>query len=273
MNRFILFLISILLFTSCEDVVDVKINSYTQALVVEGGIYHRLDGSTDVQLIHLKEAAEFLDQSGSAPVTDADVSVSDGFETYEFTHTEDGIYTAEVPTEIGREYVLNIMYKNKKITAAETLNSIAPIDSIYSMFEEESGFADEGYFVRNVQNFYHWKQYVNDTLRIVPDPGNQANLIASDEFFDGQVFIGYKPNEEIVLNLGDSVRVEQLGISEAYYEFLFQVFGQTFNPPIIGSTPPARIIGNLVNETVSDNFVLGYFTVASLAKAETVVKE
>ncbi len=271
---------AIVVLSSCEDVVDVNIQNFTPALIVEGGIYHHIDGSSTIQTIRLTEAADFLDQSGSSPVIDADVAVSDGSNTFIFSHSQDGEYTAEVPTEIGLTYKLNITYDDQEISASETLNSTPPIDSIYSIFEEATTFADAAYFVRidsrdepNVQNFYHWKQYVNDTLRIVPDPGNQANLIASDEFFDGQEFIGYKPNEEILLNLGDHVRVEQLGISEEYFGFLFQIFGQTLSPPVIGSAPPASIVGNLVNETVKENTVLGYFTVASIAQAETVVKE
>lgn len=280
MHRYIALVVSILFICSCEDVVDVSINTFDPALIVEGGIYHHLDGSSDTQFITLKEAAEFLDQSGATPVTNATIMVSDGLETYDFSHTEGGVYISDVPTEIGRSYELQITYNDELITASETLQSIAPIDSIYSRYEEETSFTDAGYFVRidsrdepNVQNFYHWKQYVNDTLRIIPDPGNQTNLIASDNFFDGQPFIGYKPNEEIILAIGDRVRVEQLGITEAYFDFLFQIFGQTVEQEIIGSTAPARIIGNLVNETASENFVLGYFTVASVAKAETVVVE
>lgn len=280
MKNFIIYLICIISFYSCEDVVNVEINSFTPSLVVEGGICHQIDGSATEQSIRLSEVADFLDQAGATPVVDATIEVTDGQNSYQFIHTTDGIYTAEVPTQIGLTYSVKIDYNNQTIEAIETLVGVTSIDSIYTVFEEETLFVDQGYFVKidgkdepGVDNYYHWKQVVNDTFAIIPDPGNQADLIATDEFFDGQPFIGYKPNEEIALKIGDHVRVEQLGITEAYYNYLFQVFGQTQSLPIIGSTPPAKIIGNLINRTSTDDFVLGYFSVASIATAETIVSD
>ena len=45
----------------------------------------------------------------------------------------------------------------------------------------------------------------------------------SDEFFDGQQRIGVNPNEEVAYELGDIAIVQQLGISEAYHDFLFHI--------------------------------------------------
>lgn len=85
--------------------------------------------------------------------------------------------------------------------------------------------------------------------------------------------MGYKPNEEIILTIGEKVRIEQLGILEKYFDYLYQVFGQTAGIPIVGNPPPARIRGNLINTTNETQFVLGYFTVAALSDAETIVTE
>lgn len=280
MKKFIIYLIVVLSLNACEDVVNVEINSFTPSLVVEGSIYHYLDRSTMEQTIQLSEVADFLDQSGATPVVDARIEVTDGQNSYQFSHTIDGKYNAEVPTQIGRTYSLKIDYKDQTIEAEETLVGVTSIDSIYTIFEEETTFVESGYFVKidskdepGVDNYYHWKQFVNDTFAIIPDPGNQADLIATDEFFNGQPFLGYKPNEEIAMELGDHVRVEQIGITKEYYDYLFQVFGQTLAQPIIGSTPPTKIIGNLYNRTSTDNFVLGYFSAASIATAETIVSE
>ena len=152
---------------------------------------------------------------------------------------------------------------------------------VYATFEEETNFTDAGYFVKidtkdepGLGDYYHWQMYVNDTLLVLPDPGNQANLIVSDEFFDGQEIKAYKPNEEIILEIGDVVEVRQLGISEEYFNFLYQIFGQTLSIPIVGNPPPVRIQGNLKHSNFENgDYVLGYFSVVSFSTAKTEVQE
>ena len=275
----ILLFAGIFLITACEKVVDIEIQASERTLVVEGGLLHRAEGANDLQSISLRSTVPFLAKTGTEPVTDAQVRVFDEQEVFPFVHTSDGVYTARIPTRIGQTYRLEIDIASQTIIAEETLSPVSPIDSAYASFEEETTFTDAGYFIKidtrdqpAVRNFYHWRVYVNDSLAIVPDPGNRVNLIAEDEFFDGEQIRGYKPNEEVILEPGDLVRVEQWGISERYYDYLFQVFSQTSATPLLGNPPPARIIGNLRIPEGDGTSVLGYFSVASVATAELVVE-
>ncbi|MEM1003685.1 MAG: DUF4249 domain-containing protein [Bacteroidota bacterium] len=278
-NKFFPFLLCFLFLTACETVVDVEIESFESALIVEGGILHHTDGTTNQQVISLTRAVDFLDEGNPIPVPDITIMVSDGENNFFFDYVGEGVYTADIPTEIGKYYQVEIMFEGDLIIGGEVLNNIAPIDSIYSTFEEETTFTDEGYSVRidtqdalDERNFYHWRVFINDTLSIVPDLGNSTNLIAKDDFFDGQELIGYTPNEEARFEIGDSVKVEQLGITERYHDFLYQIYRQTGSIPLAGDPPPSRIRGNLVNETNAEKYVLGYFTVGSVTSAEMMIE-
>lgn len=278
-NKIIIFILLSLFLSSCENVVDVEIKSFESALIVEGGVLNRIEGDDNRQVITLKRTVDFLSEEKAEPVLDAKVMVGDGENNYTFFHEGSGIYAAEFIAEIGMLYRVEIEYEGDLITAEEVLGNVPVIDSIYASFEEETTFTDAGYFVKintrdipGERNFYHWQLFANDTLTTVPDPGNSVNLIAEDEFFDGQEIIGYKPNEEINLEINDKVKVEQWGISERYHDFLYQIYRQSGGLGLLGDPPPSRIRGNLFNETNSEKFVLGYFTVASVASAEMVIE-
>jgi len=101
-------LLSIMIFSSCEEIIDVEIQSFEAALIIEGGIVHQIDGSTDLQTIRVTETVDFLEQNGAKPITNAQIEVFDGDNTFVFAHLEDGNYTANIPTEIGRTYQVKI---------------------------------------------------------------------------------------------------------------------------------------------------------------------
>ena len=116
--------------------------------------------------------------------------------------------------------------------------------------------------------------YVNGKLSTVPDPGNNSTLILSDEFFDGQTAQGVNPNEDAVIKLGDSIRVQQMGIRKRHFDFLYSLFTQTGNLglSIVGNPPPASIRSNVVNTTNTRNSPLGFFYAADVAEASTVIR-
>ncbi|NRA47840.1 MAG: DUF4249 domain-containing protein [Phaeodactylibacter sp.] len=265
--------------SSCQDVISLEIENFEEVLVVEGGITHRTNSNDLAQTIKISKTKGFFDQASDAHVEDAEVVVSDGINSYTFTHSGNGAYKGEVPTQPGMTYTLSIAYNGQRYEAQETMVEVPPIDSIYAVFEEESVFSDAGYVVQiDVQdpadqaNYYHWKLFKNDEFFIVPDGGNQFNLIASDQFFNGELITGIEPNEEVIVEVGDHIRVEQHGITERYYSFLEQFFELTGGSFGLGDPPPARISGNIQNLSDPDQSMLGYFAVTSVAEATVTLE-
>jgi len=277
-------ILSLICIYSCEiDVTDdITLNGAPPRLVLEGGIERNTRNPLTEQSIRLTTTIGFLDDGDPEPVTDAQVTVNNGTDSFEFTHTGNGVYTnTTIVPALNTLYTITIQWNDETYEGSDFLNEVATFDDVYAEFEEETLVTDEGYFVKfdstdpvNVENFYYYRAFRNGEFIIVPDPGNSATLVESDEFFDGQQRIGVNPNEEVAYELGDIAIVQQLGISEAYHDFLFQLFEQTGNQtPIIGNPPPASIRSNLVNTTTTDNRALGFFYAADVEEATLEITE
>ena len=280
----IFFILTIISIFSCEtDVTDeITLDGAPPKLVIEGGIERNVLNPSAEQQIKLSTTIGFLDDGNPTPVTNANVVVSDGAENFQFAHMADGIYVSNsIVPDLNVTYTITIEWNGETYIGSDTLNEVAPFDDVYAEFEEETLITDEGYFVKfdstdpaGIENFYYYRAFRNGEFIIVPDPGNSTTLVESDVFFDGQQRIGVNPNEEVVYELGDTAIVQQLGISEEYHDFLFQLFEQTGNQvPIIGNPPPASIRSNVINTTTPSNRILGFFYAADVEEATLVVTE
>ncbi|MDP2890041.1 MAG: DUF4249 family protein, partial [Bacteroidota bacterium] len=124
-----------LLFTSCEDVVEVKLNDENLNLVGVEASITTLDGPTVFLYKTLK-----VDQDIAYPgISGAVVSISDDSSPVNsITLVEDqqkkGLYTVPQNSSFlgvaGREYTLNIQSEGTTITAKDKLARVEPIDSI-----------------------------------------------------------------------------------------------------------------------------------------------
>ena len=74
------------------------------------------------------------------------------------------------------------------------------------------------------------------------------------------------------LNEGDTLRFEQLTISNGFIDFL-DAFNNQLNGGTPFSTPPAPVEGNIVNINDENELVLGFFETSSLFAIETEVSE
>lgn len=282
--RIVSFLAIALLALSCETIVtdSLVINDSEPLLVVEGGIERYTDSVNVVQSIRLTTTNNFLTNTPNPVIDDAVVSISDGSTDYIFNYQSNGYYTNEdIQPQLGSIYTLEIIWDGNTYAASDQLNGVPQIDSIYIEFEEETLFTDEGYFLKlnsqdpiNIPNYYHYRVYRNNEFITVPDPGNSRTLILNDEFFDGQFREGIEPNEEVVFGIGDLAGVDQMGISEDYYEFLFQVYEQTGSAGggFAGNPPPASIRGNVTSSS-STNRALGFFYAADIDRKAIQVTE
>ncbi|WP_025743481.1 DUF4249 domain-containing protein [Aquimarina pacifica] len=278
-------IIILLLLVSCETVVtdDITLNGSAPRLIINGGIERNASTPLAEQKIELTSTIGFLDDDVPTPVTDAQVSISDGVTDFSFTHTQNGVYTnADIPATLDTEYTITINWNNETYVGSSLLTEVGGFDNVYSEFEEETLFTDEGYFVKfdatdpvGVENYYYYRVYKNGEIFIVADPGNSLTLVESDQFFDGQQRIGVKPNEEVVFEIGDIAKIEQLSLTEEYYDFLVELFVQTGNQGLsfIGNPPPASIRSNVLNIDTPGNRILGHFYAVDVAEATIEITE
>ena len=252
--------------TSCEDVIEVELNEAPPRLVVEANINIWEDGSTS-SLIRLTTTAAFFDNSVPA-VSDAIITITDenGI-VYPFIHSDNGFYVSDLSPQLETDYTLNIFYKEESYTATERLYSVAPLEFVEQ--RNDGGFTGEDIELKafftdpgGEDNFYFFEG--------LSERGDVLDVY-SDEFFDGNRIFGYFLVEDLAP--GDNIKFNLYGVNEAFHNFMFVLLQQTSNQgggPF--ETQPATVRGNIINETNSDNFPLGYFRISEVSTLNYTVE-
>ncbi|MEL7002619.1 MAG: DUF4249 domain-containing protein [Bacteroidota bacterium] len=284
MKNILIAIALLVLYTSCEEQIELDLPTPPSRLVVEGRVERIMNEATYEQQIVLSTLNDFFDQSQTPRVNDATVSVTDSKEnvyTYQLDPETPGRYiNADLKGEVGETYTLNIEWNGQLYQAEETLVSVPSLDQVYQQFEEGNAFEDEGIKVAidftdpgDQENYYFWELFSEGNNIITADPGNSGNVIAKDEFYNGQTIVGYFPNEERVFLPGDEVVVRHIGISKANYDYLFLLFEQTGQTGQLIDVPPAFIRGNIRNLTTPDDLALGYFGASEVDQEILVITE
>jgi len=277
------FLISSLLLSSCEDVIDVKLSNEDLNLIgVEASIT-----TVDQPTVFLYKTLK-VDQDVTYPgISAAVVTISDNATpANQIILTEDpakqGHYLVSNGKNYlgvaGREYTLNIQTQGVTLVAKDKLAKVEPIDSIQVVPSQRGEKRFLGVFTygkepKGLGNYYKWDIFINDTL--VHEANSMA--IASDEFVDGnyisklEIFTDFydttKPKDR-KLKLNYKVQVKQTSISEFAYNFYFQMINQSSTGSLF-SVPTANIKSNL---TSSDGKpVLGIFTARDVSVSNQVI--
>lgn len=261
--------ITLLFFTSCEEVVNVDLNTAAPRLVVEASINWQKNTDGSVQKIKLSTTTDFY--SKVIPiVTGADVSIkNEANTTFVFTEIPNtGEYqcTNFVPV-IGEEYTLTIIYQGTTYTATETMQSVTPIDKIEQ--KDDAGFSGEDYEIKVFytdpleESFYMVKFFPN----IYKSPIYE---VSGDEFSNGNQKSWTFTDEDLIL--GSVMAITHYGISKNYYNYMSKII------PLSGSdggpfqTTPATVRGNVVNQTNIDNYALGYFSLSEVDVATYTIQ-
>ncbi|WP_282124136.1 DUF4249 domain-containing protein [Algibacter mikhailovii] len=253
-------LFSLLTLMSCEDVIDVELDSAEPKLVIDASLRWLKGTDGKSQEIKLTLSAPYFDTS-VPPATGAQVTVTDAANNiYDFTEFGNtGIYkNANFLPVIGGEYKLKIVYENETYSGTETMMSVVPINRIEQ--KNDGGFSGEDIEIKvfytdpaGIKNFYLFEFFVvnRDLLSVE---------VYDDEFTDGNEIFGFYSDED--LKAGEELLIANSGISQRSYEFtnlLLQQYGDGSGGPF--QTQPTTVRGNCINETNPENFPLGYFRV------------
>lgn len=278
----VIFILSVFL-SSCEDVIDVKLNEENLNLTAVEAYITTEDDPTVIlyKALKVNQDETYPAISGAVVVISDDASPSN-----QVTLVEDavkkGFYKVPQNTSYlgvaGREYTLTIQTPEATVLAKDKLNAVEPIDSIEvvpsSMGDKRFlGIFTFGNEPQGIGNYYKWVIFVNDTLIWEDD----RLAIASDEFVDGnyirklEIYTDFHdPDKEDkrTLKLNDTVYVKQTSISEFAYNFYFQMMNQSSTGSLF-SVPPANIKSNF---TSSDGKpVLGIFAARDVSISNKVV--
>ena len=259
--KILVFLALTIFTTSCEEVIDVKLDTTSPQLVVNASIEWQKGTLGNKQKIKLTTTTGYFNTT-IPTVSGATVFITNSndviYNFIEKPNTGEYVCTNFVPVW-DEAYTLTINLNGQTYTATETLKSVSSITNISQ--NNKGGFTGDQIEIKsffndpaNADNYYMFKFKSN--VSAIP-----SYDIFDDGFTQGNENFGLYNNED--LKSGDNLDLTLYGISKRYFEYmrkLTAVAGSSSGGPF--ATPPATVRGNIVNQTNAKNFALGYFTLS-----------
>ena len=263
MKKIYLFsILAMLIFTSCEKVVDIDVPSIEPKLIIDASFDVMFDQNPVVAntVVKLSLSADYFDDE-IPTVTNATVfltNLSDSSILIFSDTNSDGNYkpiNSFIPAD-DVEYELTVIYDNETYKGKATkvkstvINNIEQgDDTLFSgdEIEIETSFTDDV----TKENYYLFNFDYNNYVTI------------EDQFLNGSEynFSYYIDMDEI--ELPSTVIIKLSGITKEYYTYftiLVNQSGQNGGGPF--QSIPSSLLGNMINTTNENNFPLGYFHIS-----------
>jgi hypothetical protein len=274
MKNIVLVIAVILMLGACSEKIDIELDSTYERLVLEG----YLTTDTVTHWVRLIKSSDYYSGEGSAPVHNANVTLSDGSETW--TLNESNVIPGRYETspdfygQIGKTYDLEIeleeaIGEEKNFSASSKIMSIGQIDSIRVEYNPDWEIYEVQIFAWEppTTDFYKFEVFKNGEL--LTDSINKV-WISDDKYFNGNytfgALVGFldpdDPRE--APQTGDTITLKMSSITKEYYNFILELQDQTFqyrNPLFSG--PPANVSTNVENAH-------GFFATYSTTYSSTI---
>lgn len=269
-NRILAFLslMLVLIFSSCEDVVQLDLKNGETRLVIDAEIIWLKGTSGKEQVIKVSKTAPYYNNV-TPKVSGAQVRVknSNG-DIFIFNETVPGSYVCNnfVPV-LNMDYVLTVEAEGQSFTATEKLTSVTKIDKVEQNVVPDFGGKDV------IELTYFYKDPADQVNYYLTDYKSEFLLfpqyeLTDDEFFNGNDINTRYSHED--MKAGNTVVITHRGISKNFYNYmnlLLEIYGGS---PF--SIPPGNIRGNVVNTTNADNYAFGYFRLCEADRVSYLVK-
>ena len=258
LERFILLLLTVLAFASCEKVIDVDLKDAEPVIVIEGFVTNRADS----QYVNIHRSVPFGQSNVFPGVTGAIVTIADNRgRIVTLRERRPGYYMARnFVGRIGYTYSLKVLADGKEYLAKSTMPEQVEIDSLgvsvtTFLGEEQKSilamYQDPG----NVKNYYRFTLSING----VPS----KNIFTFDDNFNnGKQVTRELLDFDLDAESGDLAEIELQCVDPVVYRY-WQGLDQNENRGGASSTP-ANPVSNI------SNGALGYFS-AHTRQREVVV--
>ncbi len=250
------------LVASCEDIIEIDLNTIEPRLVIEGSI----NDMEDQCIIKLSKTGDYFKPGIYPTISDASVTITDENGTItNFEESEPGTYTSENLLGIeNRTYTLNVLAEGVSYGAEAVVPQKVIIDSLSHeptpLFMEFEG----GYIVNchlhdpvEFRNYYRMKTYkIGETSK-----ANENLFVFNDDLVNGNKLI--MPWEIEQFQPQDTVVVELQTLCKSTYFYYFTL--SSIMGGIFGSANPANPETNLNNDA------LGYFGAFTVSRDTIVI--
>ena len=259
--RLLKLIILIIIFHSCEKVIDIETEFDDKRLVIDANISKHRDSLNGIASVKLSETIPYFSDQESI-VKNALVKIETNQIVYNLVYNNDKKEYASIIENINNEeFVLSIIRNENTYKSSEKLIATPKIKSVIfgdrkslnkNEVELKVTFTDPP----EKGNYYLWKFGPKKS-------GKYDYLPALDKYINGNEFtFSFFIDKTEYLQNSDFINIEINGISENYYNYLniltSQAGAQNGRP---FSTSSSIIKGNISNLVSEEKFPLGYFRV------------
>lgn len=215
-NIFIL-ISALLIFTSCEKVIDLTLPENEAKVVIEA----QISNATPINTVRLSKTVNYNQPNIFPPVTGAIVTIADNAGNSEtLTEQSQGYYlTSQMIGVIGRTYTLTVTAEGQTYTAQCTMPVEVPFDSLIFSREKQFAAPDSLDVITPIYtdpiaiaNYYRYVRVVNQKRF----PGSWYN---DDIFTDGETNTFGFYADDMELQPGDTLTVEMQSIAKVVYQY------------------------------------------------------
>jgi hypothetical protein len=248
MKKLYIFIILVLVFASCEKVIEVDLNEANPRIVVDGNIDFKDQKTTGNAFVQLHWTSSFYESNSFETIENAQVKLTDTQgKIYNLSHSSNGYYLATGihKGQIGEEYKLEVLVDGKTLKSKTTLARSVKIDSLSYTLDNFGPHQGGGYMVNchftdpaGEVNYYYLKLFIDN----IPC---QGFFITRDDGLDGKA-ITYTFFRNLIEGPND-VTVVLYTLDEASFEY-FKVLammdqgGMSTAP----GNPPSNIEGDAI---------------------------
>ena len=278
------------LISSCEDVVQVKLDEGSKIIVIDAFV----NDKPETQTVIVRENDTYFSNREAPPVSTAEVVLKDltANKQYTFTYKSGGRYEYDGSSQpaiagINHLFELNVKIGSDTYTSLSTQKRTAVIDSISAIYNDGSGGfgPTEPYYlcflwardkVDQTADYYWIKTYRNDTLFAEPGDlnvcidgtGGPVYDSSADtlDFTPPAVYLGFNSYKK-----GDQCKVEVHSVSRECYNFLIQAVTQIQNGGLFATTPE-NVRTNISTPEGAVTKAIGWFNMAGVASKVKQVK-
>jgi Domain of unknown function (DUF4249) len=245
---------------SCEEVIEIDLNTTDPKIVIEG----RVTDQSEPFRITLHKTVNFDQPNDYPAVTGATVTISDGVQKFDLQEIAPGVYQTSTAQagEPGRTYSLRVAAEGQVFEAASTMFPPVAFDNlkqdkinfggsqqttVVPIYTDPVGFGNYYRFVV----FRNQERLEEITVR---DDRNNDGLSISQPIFV----------QSVDLETGDSVSVEFQTIDKPIYKYFTALSASG------GNGPNASVPGNADNNFSGG--ALGYFSACTVQKRQIVIQ-
>ncbi|MGB7527050.1 MULTISPECIES: DUF4249 domain-containing protein [Sphingobacterium] len=239
----------LLLFSSCEDLIDVDLNKTDPRIVIVADI----NNEEKIHEILVSRTVDFDEPIPYEPILNATVYIqSKSGRTYYFNSAGEGKYrNSSIALAAGETYTLVVMVDDEEYKSTTTM---LPFIDVESIGVNQETLLNETYYFINLK-FFDPTGQANYYRYSISRNGEafKSNAVFSDKFNDGNEVthqLGREYGNEI--KPGDQLLIRRFIISKESYNYWSEYMST--NP---GSAAPGNPTSNI------DNGAMGYFSVSS----------